>query len=111
MKNHKKETNMSKLNYPSDGIYKYCRIDIEACSNNIKKAISNCYLDIPSDFAYRNYLRNLNNTLANYYKEINSINSKIKKVNATYETLSSNLSESVKNMVPTKIKDRDRMII
>lgn len=102
---------MSKLFYPNDGIYKYCRTDIESCSNNLNDAYNNCNLDVPSNFAYKNYLNSLDSVIRGYCNEINSINSKLERTNSNYDDLESELSINAKNMETVKIKDRERMII
>lgn len=102
---------MSKLVYPSDGIYKYCKNNIEACSSNLSNAISDCSFDIPSDFTYKSYLSELASVLSEYQKEINSINLKLQKSNNRFETLESDLINNTQKMVTAKIKERDRMII
>lgn len=102
---------MTKLTYPNDGIYKYCKDNIECCRNSLYKSISGISLDIPSSFAYKSYLRNLPNVLTNYYKEINNINSKLQSSNNNYEVLSSELSSAINKMILIKVKRRDRMII
>lgn len=102
---------MSKLIYPSDGIYKYCRNYIDACSNNLSNAVNNCNLDVPSGFSYKNYLSSLSSELNDFYREINSIDSKLQKSNNNYDNLASDLSLTTKRMSILKIKDRDRMIV
>lgn len=102
---------MTKLNYPSEGIYRYCRDDFELCISNLSKVISTCNLDVPANFTYKNYLNNLPSLLNEYYKEIDSINSKLQKSNKNYDNLSDALSTSTNRMESLKIKERDRMII
>ena len=101
---------MSKLLYPSDGIYKYCKDYAESCASNLSKAIADCNLDVPSKFTFKSYLDGLDNTLETYYTEINSINSKLEMINSNYQTLSSDLKEGTQRMVTGKIKERERMI-
>lgn len=102
---------MSKLFYPNDGIYKYCRNDIESCSNNLNDAYGNCNLDVPSNFCYKSYLNSLDSVIRNYCNEINNINSKLERTNNNYENLESDLCINTKKIETVKIKDRERMII
>lgn len=102
---------MSKLLYPNDGIYTYCKVHIESCANHLSQAISSCNFNIPEDFVYRNYLNNLDNVARDYYREISSINSRMLKTNNNFKTLSSDLKTNAKKMTTGKIKDRDRMIL
>ncbi len=102
---------MTKLIYPNNGIYNYCRNDLENISSNLSNAIENCVFDIPNEFKYKAYLNNLNYLLSEYYKEINSINSKLRKTNDNYKILSDDLENDAKSLVAAKIKERDRMII
>lgn len=97
--------------YPTNGIYRCCKNHIESCTNHLSRAISNCNFDIPSEFVYKSYLNNIDNIIRDYYREITSINSKILKINNTYETLSSDLELDKKKIIVSKIKDRDRMIL
>ncbi len=101
---------MTKLNYPNDGVYKYCRQYSNSCANNLSRAMNSCSFDIPSDFTYRNYLYNLSGTFRQYYNQINNINERIQKSNDNIKILSSDLLNSVNKMTGIKIKERDRMI-
>ena len=101
---------MSKLIYPNDGIYRYCKNDAESCANTLLQAISDCNFDIPSGFVYKSHLSNLDNNIRSFYNEISNISSKILKIDHDYETLSSDLELSVKKMTVNKVKERDRMI-
>lgn len=102
---------MTKLVYPTNGIYKKCQSELKSCANNLSRAVSNCSLNIPSDFNYKNYLRNLDNTLSKYYNEIVSIDADLKKSDTNYENLESYLIDNIKGTTVVEIKERDRMII
>lgn len=102
---------MSKLVYPNDGIFKYCKNDIDTITGSLSKIISNCTFDIPSNFNYKSYLSNLGNVVSDYHKEIRSINYRLQCSNNNYETLENDLTNNVKKMSTIKIDERDRMII
>ena len=40
MKKVEKIKTMSRLEYPEDGIYRYCRYDLESCQSYLSKSIS-----------------------------------------------------------------------
>lgn len=102
---------MSKLVYPNNGIYNCSRNDIETVIGDLSRIISNCNLDIPSNFAYRSYLANLDSTIREYYNEIKSINYRLQHSDNNYETLENDLISNTKRMSTIKITERDRMII
>lgn len=104
---------MSKLVYPKNGIYSYCRVPIENVRNNILHALNSSDLDVPYDFCYSNYLNSLESTIRNYLNEIDIINSKLKNVNNSFNDLEDALvNDVIKNLSnDVKIKDRDRMIV
>ncbi len=102
---------MSKLEYPSEGIYGYCKDHLDSCTSDLSRAISSCNFDVPSGFQYYNYLNGLDNVIGDYYKEINSISSKMLKTHNNYEMLASDLEASIKKKNISKIKDRDRVIL
>lgn len=101
---------MSKFIYPKEGIYNCCKVYMENSSHNLSEAISNCNLDVPYDFAYKNSLDNLYYVLSDYYKEINNINSKLQQINNNYSLLSSDLIAETKKIESSKIRKRERMI-
>lgn len=102
---------MVKLVYPNDGIYKYCRNDIDNCLSNLKNAISNCSFDIPYNFSQKNYLDNLDNVLNKYCDKVKDIEFKLRKTDNDFENLSLELVSSSKKIEIKKIAKRDRMII
>ena len=111
MRNPKKVSNMSKLSYPENGIYRYCQENLESCINNLSKAVSECSFNIPADFTYRNQLLSLRSDLGNLLKEAKSINYCLQKIDNNYERLSQELASGTKKMVAIKIKERERMIL
>lgn len=102
---------MSKLVYPKDGIYNYCKSNLDSTTSSLSRAISNCNLDVPYGFVYKRYLNQLYDNLYKYYREINAINSKIKQIDNNYNALESDLVNEANKLVSEKIKKRDRMII
>lgn len=102
---------MTKLIYPVNGIYPNCRDDIQGCTKKLSKAVANCNFDIPSDFPYKNYLRNLDNKLNKCLAEIDSISSKLKRTDSSFNMLSDNLTADASRITPIKVAKRDRMIV
>lgn len=101
---------MTKLSYPSDGIYKYTRSHTENVARDLQRAVSSCILNIPNNFTYRKYLLSLRDTLNSYYKEISSIDDKLNKTNTNFENVAINLTKGVTDITIKKITERDRMI-
>lgn len=102
---------MSKLVYPNDGIYKYCRDDIDVLCRRLNKITLNCDFDVPSDFDYKDYLNRLGSIINGCYEEVKSINYKLQSSNEKFEKVEADSINDTKKMVVTKIKDRDRMIV
>lgn len=102
---------MTKLSYPSDGVYRYCKNNLISCHDNLQSARWNCNFDIPYGFRYRNYLFNLNYELGQYINTINDLDDKIRKINDNFEELETDMSNDVNKLPSVKIKDRDRMIV
>lgn len=102
---------MSKLSYPSDGIYNSTKLYTNACYNQLNKAFSYSKLDIPTDFEYHNYLSTLSSQINSFRNEISDIDNKLRSTTKRFQTLSDNLSEQVNNLDFKDIKIRDRMII
>ena len=110
MRNYKKGVKMTKLSYPKDGIYRYCKHHAESCANNLSRAIDCCNFDMPNNFEHKGYLNGLSEKLQSYNTRIKNINSKLEKSNSNIKILSSDLLSSVNKMVSVKIVERDRMI-
>ena len=110
MGNHKKSSTMTKLSYPKDGIYKYCKHYANSCANNLSNAMNNCNFDIPNGFAYKSYLHGLGGRIRELYNRTNNLEAKLQRSNNNIEVLSSDLLSSAEKMVDIKINERDRMI-
>lgn len=102
---------MTKLYFPSGGIYRSSKSDIDNCLNDLSRAISNATFDIPAGFSYSGDLRSLSSTLNNYYQELKSIDYRLQNTNNNFNILEDDLEMSAKKMEAVKIKERDRMII
>lgn len=100
---------MSKIKYPSEGIY-YISRDLIDKSKTCLNANLNVSFDVPSDFSYRSYILKLNTISSNFYKELVSIEKAIYDSNRRFSNLSEDLSNSINKMVVTKIDARERMI-
>lgn len=101
---------MTKLSYPKDGIYKYCKHYTNSCANNLSNAMNNCHFDIPNGFAYKGYLNGLGGKIRELYNRTNNLDSKLQSSNNNIDALSSDLLSSANKMTNIKIIERDRMI-
>ena len=103
---------MTKLKYPSSGIYSSCKPHVTDSGEQLRSAADKSKsLDVPSDFGYRNYLMNdLYGILDGYHQEVESIGEKIKVTNPRFSELSENLEKKAKSISITTIKDRVRMV-
>lgn len=102
---------MTKLSYPTTGIYNYYSSNIENCTRYLAQALSNSVFNIPSEFVYKQRLSNLDNVISGYCKEIGEIGTKLKYSNDNFESLSDDLVNAVEKMTISKVKERERMII
>lgn len=101
---------MTKLLYPSEGIYEYGQKHIEDAISNLKETCSKSYM-CPNDFKYAAYVKNLRNELFGLYKTANSINNRLKRVDNIYERLSEVLLADKKMLDPLNIEERERLIV
>lgn len=102
---------MTKLVYPSEGVYNKCQASLEKCVSELLSAVNSITTYPPSEFNYREYMVNLRNELRGYYRTMNYINRTLKRSDNVYERVSDYLETSASRMVAPEIKDRDRMII
>ena len=102
---------MSKLVYPSNGVYPRCRGSITGCAEELSRAIANCDFTIPSGFSHIDYLYGLDNKLNNCLTEIKEIGSILKRTDKSFSSLSNNLTANASKISIQKMNKRDRMII
>ncbi len=101
---------MTKLVFPSNGIYPICKNSIQGCARDLFNAIENCNYTIPSGFPHENYLRGLSGELNGYRTEVKNIGAKLKRTDRNFDNLSDNLTTNASKITTTKITKRDRMI-
>lgn len=101
---------MTKLTYPEDGIYKLTNSKIVDAKEHLSSAKKCCNFSVPSSFAYRTYLQNLDELLDDYEKQMNLVLEKVKKVSENYELLETDLENDAKTIERTKLKQRERLI-
>lgn len=102
---------MSKINFPQEGIYGYCRDNLDEAISNIYSALSNSTFDIPSNFNNAGYMRELNSLLNKCYSEISSINLIIQTIDQKFTEMSDILEQDAKKMESIKIQERERLIL
>ena len=102
---------MTKLVYPSEGIYRGCQLSIEKCIGDLLSAVNSITTSCPSEFNYSNYMNNLRNDLRGYYKSMNNINNVLKRSDSVYERVSDYLESSASKMIQPEMSERDRMIV
>lgn len=102
---------MSKLVYPSEGLYPQCRDNAEGCVRYLANAASNCNFDIPSGFSQSSYLYSLGNKLNTYRLEASNLAAKIEQTDRSYSNLSDALETSAGGVAISPVSSRDRLII
>lgn len=102
---------MTKLVFPSEGIKKSIKPNIDSTINYLNGASSSAYMDVPTDFSYYNYLQNLKNTINSYKKESENILDISSKVDTNYENLDNDLKKDAQLLPTNKMSARDRMIV
>lgn len=102
---------MTKIVYPSEGVKNIIKSNIESTSNSLSSAINNTYYNVPSDFGYYNYLKDLNSTLTNYKKEAQKIMDIAASIDTKYNDLDTDLKSDSQKLPTSKMSQRDRMIV
>lgn len=103
---------MTRINYVEQGIYSYTKDDCKEIITNLSSAHSVALsLSCPSNFSYKSYISNLDNTINEYYKEIIDIDAKIKFADTKYEEVTDEMTEGVLSLDISVLKDRDRLIV
>lgn len=103
--------NMTKLVFPSEGIKKNIKPNIDSTINYLNSASASAYFDIPSDFGYYNYLQDLKNTINSYKKESENILDISSKVDTNFDNLENELKKDAQLLPTNKMSARDRMIV
>ena len=101
---------MTKIRYPKNGLSSVCRGNFTDCTTNLKKANDNTDYSIPSNFAYKNYMITLRDTMKKYVNELNAIGGKIAATTKSYEDLENDLIQKTKLIKPHEVKPLGRMI-
>lgn len=102
---------MTKIVYPSEGVKTIIKSNIESACSSLSNAINNTYYNVPSDFGYYNYLKDLNSTLTKYKKETQKIIDIAALIDTKYSELDKDLKTDSQKLPTNKISERDRMII
>ncbi len=102
---------MTKIVYPSEGVKNVIKSNIESTSSSLSSAINNTYYDVPSDFGYYDYLKDLNSTLTNYKKESQRIIDIAASIDTKYTELDRDLKVDSQKLPTSKMAQRDRMIV
>lgn len=102
---------MTKLVFPSEGIKKNIKPNIDSTINYLNSASASAYFDIPSDFGYYNYLQDLKNTINSYKRESENILDISSKVDTNFDNLENDLKKDAQLLPTNKMSARDRMII
>ena len=103
--------NMTKLVFPSEGIKKNIKPNIDSTINYLNSASASAYFDIPSDFGYYNYLQDLKNTINSYKREAENILDISSKVDTNFDNLENELKKDAQLLPTNKMSARDRMIV
>ena len=101
---------MSVLSYPGDGLNPLTKADIDDCSRSISNALSDCYFDIPWNFAQRDYLKRLDGIIDSYRQKLNAIKSEISKADHDYCKTSERFVINIGRIEGSKITRRTRRI-
>ena len=101
---------MTRLKYPTNGLYKGLKTNMDNSLSMLSKACDTCDYSTPSNFKYKNYLNNLSTLLNNYKKEMSSIVSAIKKIDNNYEELDTELYNKAKALGNYEVENRERLV-
>ena len=101
---------MTKLKYPSNGIYYSCRGDLSSCSSMLTSACNSASFTIPSSFIYKTYMTNLKDVLNSYKTEMNNISDTLNKISKSYEDAEVDMTTKAKSLSNMTVKKRERLI-
>lgn len=102
---------MTKLTFPAEGVKKVIKANVDSTINSLNSAMSSTYLDVPTDFSYYNYLKNLRSTINNYKNESEKILDISTKVDNNFNNLETDLKKDAQLLPTNKMGTRDRMIV
>ena len=101
---------MTKLKYPSNGIYSVVNVESNDCLTHLNNALANTDYSVPNNFSYKSYMKELKSTLKDFSKEMNKIITKLSNTTTTFEETELDMIAKAKTIKGYKVIERDRMI-
>lgn len=103
---------MAKIKYSeTETISSLIRNAITDTTSSLKSAKGYCvFNNIPSGFAYTNYLQNLSNTIENYNNRANSIYRTAGEIDKSFKLTFDGMSSNKSGLDLSKIDRRERLI-
>ncbi len=101
---------MSKIIFPTGGLYGATNLYASQCSQNLTQGMNNCSFDVPGDFHYASYVNGLHGEINGYLKEIGDVKSKIRETDTRIDNLETSLVRGIQALPTTIIEEREQLI-
>ncbi len=102
---------MSKINYPEKGLMTTTKSLIEECSNSISNARSQADLDVPHRYSRRDYLKDLDNKIDDFKKQLVDIQREIEQADRDFGEVCENAVKRIAKMNASNIIKRIRRVV
>lgn len=103
---------MTRINYVENGIYTLCTDDVESISKNLKSALDSASsFSCPSWFSQRSYVMSFDNKVKDFIDEFDECDDNLKYADREYEDVTETMTQDVKALTTTVLKERERMIV
>ena len=97
---------MSKITYPANGLFPITKSMIDECFHYLSNARSNADLDVPHRYSRRDYLKNLDNTIDSYKKQLDDIRHDIEMADRDFDNVCKRASNRIAKIDKPKINQR-----
>ena len=97
---------MSKITYPVNGLFPITKSIIDECNHSLSNARSNADLDVPHRYSRRDYLKNLDNTIDGYKKQLDDIRHDIETADRDFDNVRERASKRIAQISKPKINQR-----
>jgi hypothetical protein len=102
---------MTKLKYPSSGIYRVVSSSLDEANTCLTSSVNLADYSVPYGFSNRKYLLDLKNVLNGYVKEHSAITNQLINTSKEMDALDLDSASEIKKLDMPVVKDIDRMIV
>ncbi len=101
---------MSKVVYPKEGILFKIKPMLVDSLTHLSNAQNNCSMNVPGDFEYVNYLRELGSKINGFQVKIKDVYTKAANTDTLFKTVKEEMSDVNERLNPNIIEKRDRLV-